>query len=57
MKKNYQKPAMRVMNIEPATMIANSVKSMNSNAGLQYEGGGSDPARGRDGGGYWDDEE
>ena len=57
MKKNYQKPTMQVINIEPATMIAQSVTSVNSNAGLQYKGGGNGPARSRDGGGYWDDEE
>lgn len=59
MKKNYQTPAMQVMNIEPATMIAGSeVHSIGGNA-LKYGGAGSnnDVARGRDGGGYWDDEE
>lgn len=58
MKKYYQKPAIQVMNIEPATMIAdNSVTNLNSNAGLQLKGPGNGPARSRGDGGYWDDEE
>ena len=58
MKKNYQTPAMQVMNIEPATMIAGSkVNSIGGNAELKYGGAGRGPARSRDGGGNWDDEE
>lgn len=60
MKKNYQTPAMQVINIEPATMCAGSeVNQIGSNAEMKYGGpdGGSGSARSRDGGGYWDDEE
>lgn len=52
MKKNYQKPAMQVINIEPATMCAGSVDSIGGNADMKYGGAGSGHARGREGGGY-----
>ena len=55
-KKEYQKPAMQVVKMQAATILAGSVNSVNSNASLNYKGGGSGPARGR-GVDNWDDEE
>jgi len=68
MKKNYQKPAMQVVNLQPVTFLAGSpeqatiVNAIESSAGSSEEsvgigyGGGSDtqPARSR-GIGDWED--
>ena len=58
-KQAYQKPALRVVKIQQTSIIctSNSVSSVNSNADLNYGGGGSGPARARSHGGIdWDDE-
>ena len=47
---------MQVVKMQAATILAGSVNSVNSNASLNYKGGGSGPARGR-GVDNWDDEE
>lgn len=52
MKKDYQKPAMRIERIEHLQIICTSIES---NAGFRSGGGGSGPARARSFGG-WDDE-
>ena len=57
MKNNYQKPTISVAEIQAATLLAGSVNSVNGNANLNYRGGGSGPARGREQQGNWDDEE
>ena len=56
MKKDYQKPSMTTHSVELSQMVCGSVTTVSTNAGLNYDGGGSGPARGRDGG-EWDDEE
>ena len=56
MKKNYSKPAMRVVRIQQTKMLCGSIRSVESgDAGIGYDGGGSGPARARSFGG-WDDE-
>jgi len=67
MKKNYQKPAMQVVNLQPVTILEGSpdqqaiVKSIQSSDGtsegsvdIDFGGGGSEPARSR-GIGDWED--
>lgn len=67
MKKNYQKPAMQVVNLQPVTILEGSpdqqaiVKSIQSSdgsseggVGIDFGGGGSEPARSR-GIGDWED--
>jgi len=66
MKKNYQKPAMQVVNLQPVTILEGSdqetiVKSIQSSdgssegsVGIHFDGGGSEPARSR-GIGDWED--
>lgn len=56
MKKNYQSPATMTVNVEMANLMQGTMTSMNSNVELNYRGGGSGPARGREGG-SWDDDE
>jgi len=54
-KKDYQKPAMRVVRIQHQQIICTSVTSVSSgDTGLGFGGGGSGPARTRQHGG-WDD--
>ena len=54
MKKIYSKPAMHVVRIQHSGIICTSVTDTDGNAGLNYRGGGSGPARARSLGG-WDD--
>lgn len=58
MKKTYFKPTMMVVRLQQQSIICSSpVNRVNSNAGMNYGGGGSDPARARRHGGIdWDDE-
>ena len=57
MKKIYQKPAMRVVRIQHQCHILNgSVTGTDSNADMNYGGGGHGPAKARSNGGIdWDD--
>ena len=57
MKKKYMKPTMMVVTLQQQSIICTSdVTSVSSNAGLNYGGGGSGPARARSHGGIdWDD--
>ena len=56
-KKDYQKPAIQVVELQIAVMQTNSVTGVSSNVdNLKYGGGGNGPDRSR-GGGDWDDEE
>ena len=57
MKKKYMKPTIMVVKLQQQSIIcASDVKSFNSNADLDYGGGGSVPARARSyGGSDWDD--
>ena len=57
MKKEYQKPAMRIERIEHAQMLCGSITEVESgDTGIGYGGGGSGPARARQHGGIeWDD--
>ena len=62
-KKEYMKPAMRVVKIQAANIICTSpggVTGVSSgDTGIGYGGGGSGPAHARSFGGYddWDEEE
>lgn len=53
MKKNYQTPAIVAVKME---VVALQVGTVTSNASIKMGGGGSGPARGRDGG-SWEDED
>jgi hypothetical protein len=58
MKKTYLKPTMMVVKLQQQGIICTStpVTSVSSNADLNYDGGGSGPARARSHGGIdWDD--
>ena len=58
MKKTYEKPAMTVVQLQHQCNIlsGSDVTTTSGNAGLQYRGGGSGPARARQHGGIdWDD--
>ena len=55
MKKDYHPPSVKTHSVELNQMVCGSVTKANTNVGLKYDGGGSGPARGRDGG-DWDDE-
>ena len=58
MKKIYEKPAMRVVQLQHQCSIltGSDITSTEGNAGLNYRGGGSGPARARSNGGIdWDD--
>ena len=54
MKKNYMKPAMRVVQIQQKECILDA--SLDTNVGLNYGGGGSGTARSRSSDG-WDDDD
>ena len=58
-KKQYQQPKLHVVNIiNDNLLLDGSVKSVRSNAGLNYGGaGGSESARGRESADWADDEE
>ena len=59
MKKTYWQPTMMVVRLQQQSIIctSNSVSSVNSNADMDYGGGGSGPARVRQHSGIdWDDE-
>ena len=59
MKKTYLQPTMMVVRLLQQSIIctSNSVSSVNSNADMDYGGGGSGPARVRQHSGIdWDDE-
>ena len=53
-KKDYQKPAMRVVTLRHTGMLMTSLTGINSNTDLGYGGGGNGPARSR-GFDDWDD--
>ena len=57
-KKDYSKPAMRVVKIQHTGMLmtSNEVTGTSNDVGLEWGGGGSGPAHARSFGG-WDDEE
>ena len=56
MKKNYQKPSMKVIKIQHQGIICQSVNGVGGNGGFDLGGGGSGPARARSFGGIdWDD--
>ena len=57
MKKNYSKPAMRVVRIQQTKMLCGSIRSVESgDTGITGGGPGSGPARARGNGGIdWDD--
>ena len=61
MKKVYQKPAMMVVQLQHQCSIltGSDITSTSGNAGLNYRGGGSGPARARQHGGIglddWDE--
>ena len=59
MKKSYLKPTMTVVTLQQQGIICTSdVRSVNGNAGIDYGGGGSGPARARQHSGIdWDDYE
>ena len=56
-KQGYLKPTIKVVTLQQQSIICSSpVRSVNGNAGLNYDGGGSGPARARSYGGIdWDD--
>ena len=58
MKKTYSTPTIEVVKLQQQGIICTSdVRSVKGNAGLDYGGGGSGPARARSHGGIdWDDE-
>ena len=60
MKKTYLQPTMMVVRLQQQSIICSSpvtVSDVNSNADLDYGGGGSGPARARQHSGIdWDDE-
>ena len=58
MKKTYLKPTIMVVTLQQHRIICTSiVSSVNSNAGIDYGGSGSGPARARQHSGIdWDDE-
>ena len=53
-RKDYQKPAMRVVTLRHTGMLMTSLTGINSNTGLGYGGGGNGSARSR-GFDDWDD--
>ena len=57
MKKNYQKPSMKVIKIQHSGIICGSVRGVESgDTGIGFGGGGSGPSRARSFGGFdWDD--
>ena len=56
MKKNYMKPSMDVVMTAMADIVCGSVKYV-TGSGLNYGGGGNGPARSKEHGGIWDDED
>ena len=58
MKKKYMKPTMMVVTLQQQSIICSSpVSNVDSNADLNFGGGGSGPARARQHSGIdWDDE-
>ncbi len=59
MKKNYQTPAMKTVEVKMDSLCGDTVseiKSLGGNASLKYGGGDSGAARGRQGS-TWDDDE
>ena len=54
MKKLYAKPTMDVVEYHLTEITCTSVKSVQSESGLKYGGGGNGPARGKSG--IWDEE-
>lgn len=55
-KKEYMKPALRIVRIEHQGIICTSVTGTTNNVNMIYGGGGSGPSRARSFDG-WDDEE
>ncbi len=59
MKKKYMKPTTMMVTLQQQSIIctSNDVSRVSSNAGIDYGGGGSGPARARSYGGIdWDNE-
>ena len=59
MKKTYLQPTMMVVRLQQQSIIctSNDVSRVNSNAGIDYGGGGTGPARARQNNGTdWDNE-
>ena len=58
MKKNYQEPCVTSIIVNMQHHLLNdSVKNIEGNASLNYKGGGSGPARGRQGNSWEDGDE
>ena len=55
MKKQYQSPATTVVKMEIGNLM--EIGSIEGNSNIKMGGGGSGPARGREGGSFWDDDE
>ena len=55
MKKEYMKPAMRVVKVKMCQLLADSLHGLSNSVGLEYGGGSTSSGRSRD---YddWDDE-
>ena len=58
MKRIYQKPDMTVVRIEHASLICESVNSVENNADINYRGAGNGAARVKEQSNYnvWDDD-
>ena len=56
MKRIYLKPEMMAVRIQHGSIICESVKSVNSNAGFNYGGEGAGPARTKESHNIWDEE-
>ena len=58
MKKIYQKPAITVVRIEHASLICESVSSVENNVNIYYRGAGNGEARVKEQSNYsvWDDD-
>ena len=55
MKKNYQSPEINILQLQTATsLLTNSVTSVDSDTGIEYGGGSSEPARVHDRGNWGD---
>ena len=55
MKKNYQQPSTKVVNVKAASMLSTSVNGIGGNTTLRYGGGNSGVARAREYNGWGDD--
>ena len=55
MKKNYEKPSMKVIKIQQVGIICTSMNDVGGNVGFGFGGGGSGPAKARSHS-IWDDD-